>query len=102
MLAGSESKLIEEIVNNISTRDHYRSHASVIDSRGARALGLKVCHLAPDDDLWQRIWLLRTMCEQDCKAQKIWKLFEGTTISSAIAAPSSASQAYQMVGSLVG
>ncbi len=93
MLAGSDPKVIEEIVNKISTRDHYHSHGSVIDSREAQALGLKVCYLPPDDDLWQRIWLLRAMCEQDCKVQRLWKLFEGTSISSAIAAPGAAAQA---------
>ncbi|WP_198409290.1 SDH family Clp fold serine proteinase [Caballeronia insecticola] len=87
MLKGAEPKVIEEIVNKISTRDHYHSHGSVIDSREAADLGLKIAHLPPEDDLWQRIWLLRTMCEQDCKTHRVWKLFEGTAVSSSIAAP---------------
>lgn len=87
MLSGSEPAVIGDIVNKISTRDHYHSHGSVIDSREAQALGLKVNHLEPSNELWQRLWLLRAMYEEDCRAKKLWKIFEGTVISSSIAAP---------------
>lgn len=87
MLVGAAPETINDIVSKISTRNHYHSHGSVIDSREAQALGLKINHLGPNDELWQRLWLLRAMYDEDCRAKKLWKIFEGTAISSGIAAP---------------
>ena len=40
--------------------------------------------LAPDDEVWQRVWLLYCMYEHDCRRNRYLKVFEGRT---AVAAP---------------
>jgi membrane-bound ClpP family serine protease len=89
LLKGQTPQQIEEVVAKVASRDHYHSHGSVIDYQEAKALGLKVTNLARDDDLWNRLWLLRTMYEHDCRSHRLAKLFESARISSGIAlAPS--------------
>lgn len=78
---------IEELVKKLSSRTQYHSHGSVIDAQEAKALGLDVEYLDPGNDLWKRIWLLRTMYEFDCKQGRLSKIFEGSQISSSIALP---------------
>lgn len=87
MLAGMDEAIIQDLVKKIATRTHYHSHGSVIDHAEASALGLKVNYLPPDDELWQKIWLLRTMYEYDCRSHGLMKLFESNSISSGISPP---------------
>jgi hypothetical protein len=85
MLANIDVQRIEEdIVVKLSSRNHYHSHGSVIDHKEAAELGLEVEYLPPENELWQKIWLLRTMYEHDCKVNRLSKLFEGNKISSGI------------------
>lgn len=85
MLHNVPDQTVEAIVNQISTRNVYYSHGSVIDYREAQNLGLKVLYLEPKDELWQRIWLLRCMYEYDCRQNNLEKIFESKKISSGIA-----------------
>jgi len=90
MLQGIAEADIDELVGKIATRDHYHSHGSVIDAREVAELGLKVQFFPPDDPLWRKLWLLRTMYQYDCAASKYTKLFEGSKVSTAVAAPAPA------------
>lgn len=78
---------IEAVIQKLSSRDTYFSHGSVIDHVEATALGLVIHYLAPDDALWQRIWLLYCMYEHDCRKSHYLKIFEGRARSTAVAAP---------------
>lgn len=90
MMSGATPAAVEELVSKLSSRDLYYSHGSVIDHREATTLGLKVEYLAPDDELWRRLWLLYCMYEYDCRRDNYLKVFEGRGRSTAIAAPSAA------------
>jgi len=78
---------VDDVVHKLSTRDVYFSHGSVIDHREAARLGLSVTYLPPDNETWQRIWLLYCMYEHDCRKANYLKVFEGRARSTAIAAP---------------
>lgn len=94
MLKGKPSSDVDALVTKIATRDHYHSHGSAIDASEALALGLNVVAHKPDDSLWRKIWLLRTMYQYDCGVGRYAKLFEGSKVSTAIAsAPSPAPSA---------
>ncbi|UVM28779.1 SDH family Clp fold serine proteinase [Pseudomonas sp. B21-021] len=81
---------IEETIGKLATRDHYHSHGSVIDIREAVSLGLNVIEHQPDNDLWRKIWLLRTMFHYDCRQNGYAKLFESVSVSTAVAVQKSA------------
>jgi Serine dehydrogenase proteinase len=85
MLSEADETVLESIVGQISTRNVYYSHGSVIDYREAISLGLKVSFLEPQNELWQRLWLLRSMYEYDCRQNQLSKIFESNRISSGIA-----------------
>lgn len=87
MMKGKLEKDIDDVVRKLSTRDVYFSHGSAIDHAEAQALGLAVEYLAPDDPIWQRIWLLYCMYEHDCRKSLYLKIFEGRARSTAVAAP---------------
>jgi hypothetical protein len=87
MLNGKTEQEIKMVVQQLSTRNVYHSHGSVIDHLEAASLGLKVEYLRPEDDLWKAVWLLRCMYEYDARAARVIKIFEGNTISSRISAP---------------
>lgn len=87
MMKGKSAAEIEATVQAISSRDKFFSHGSVIDHSEASALGLCVEYLAPDEDLWQRIWLLYCMYEHDCRKARYAKVFEGRSRSTAVAVP---------------
>jgi hypothetical protein len=84
MLSGKTPEEIEAVVAALSTRDVYHSHGSVIDHQEAVRLGLNVTHLPPDDELWQKLWLLRCMLEYDAKRSGVAKIFEGEWVSHSI------------------
>lgn len=89
MLEGKEEDEIEQCVEELSTRDVYHSHGSVIDHKEATRLGLKVLYLDPSEPLWYWLWLLRCMYEHDARSQGVIKIFEGRKISSSIRQASS-------------
>jgi hypothetical protein len=76
--------MIEETVEKLATKSLYHSHGSSIDADEAAALHLCVTKLPPDDALWQRIWLLRTMYQFDCGLYGYAKLFEAASISTVV------------------
>lgn len=75
---------VNDTVEKLATKDHYHSHGSSIDADEALRLNLTIEKLAPEDDLWKKIWLLRTMYQYDCMANGYSKLFEGNYVSSAV------------------
>jgi Serine dehydrogenase proteinase len=84
MLKGKDEADIKRAVDELSTRDVYHSHGSVIDHREAVRLGLNVNYLSADDPLWKWLWLLRCMFEHDARRRGVIKIFEGRRISNAI------------------
>jgi hypothetical protein len=87
MMKGRPDSEITQVVNALSSRQQYPSHGSVIDADEAQRLGLHVCKLGPNDELWQQLWLLRCMYEHDLRRAGAIKIFEGPTISNSLRAP---------------
>lgn len=77
-----------KVAQALGTRDVYFSHGSAIDHREASSLGLKVEVLRDEDPVWERIWLLYTMYDFDCRRDGYLKIFEGRGRSTALSAPS--------------
>lgn len=50
-------------------------------------LGLTVEYLSPEDETWQKVWLLYCMYDHDCRRDRYLKVFEGPAVSTSIAAP---------------
>ena len=87
MMKGKPEAEIKAVVQKLASRDSYFSHGSVIDHREAKALGLAIDYLPPGDPLWDRLWLLHCMYEHDCKVGNLLKVFEGRSLSTAVAIP---------------
>lgn len=87
MMKGKQPSEITSVVQAIASRQQYPSHGSVIDADEALRLGLSVTKLGSDDDLWQRLWLLRCMYEHDIRRAGAIKIFEGPSISNSLRAP---------------
>jgi len=87
MMKGKPATDIDKTVDTLSTRDKFFSHGSVIDHREAAALGLNIEYLPPDDELWQRLWLLYCVVDYDCRKSRYLKLFEGRARSTAVSIP---------------
>ncbi|WP_315751880.1 MULTISPECIES: SDH family Clp fold serine proteinase [unclassified Bradyrhizobium] len=90
MMSGKTSAEVDTVVQKLASRDAYFSHGSVIDHKEAAAIGLTVEYLRPEDQLWQRLWLLLCMYEHDCRQSRYLKVFEGRSRSTAIAVPTGA------------
>ena len=75
---------IEETVEKLATKNTYHSHGSSIDADEASVLLLNVKKFSHDDPLWQKIWLLRMMYQHDCGSHAYAKLFESSSVSSAV------------------
>lgn len=93
MMKTSKPDEIDATIRALSSRDVYFSHGSVIDSEEARRLGLCVTALPPNDVLWRKLWLLQCMYEHDSRRDRLLKIFEGRSVSTAIAAPPAAAKA---------
>lgn len=87
MMSGRDSTTISTTVEALASRDKFFSHGSVIDHKEATTLGLSVEYLPPDDELWQRVWLLYCMYEFDIRRARLWKVFEGRARSTAVTPP---------------
>lgn len=87
MMQGVAEQDIRALVAKLATRDQYHSHGAVIDADEALSLGLKVELFEETSPLWQKIWLLRSMYAFDCPQRGYAKIFEGQSISSAVALP---------------
>jgi hypothetical protein len=86
MMKGRTQQEIEDAVQKLASRDVYYSHGSAISHAEATSPGLTVQYLAPDDPLWQRLWLLYCMYDHDCRKSRYLKVFEGRNRSTAVAA----------------
>jgi hypothetical protein len=73
-------------VQALASRQQYPSHGSVIDADEAARLGLSVTKLGPNDELWQRLWLLRCMYAHDARRAGALKIFEGPNVSNRLRA----------------
>lgn len=87
MMKGQKPEQIKDTVEKLSGKDRYFSHGSVINHHEATQLGLSIEFVPPDDELWQKIWLLYCMYDHDCRRDRYLKVFEGQFISTAIAVP---------------
>lgn len=87
MMKGKTAGEIEAVVQQLSSRDVYFSHGSVINQTEAQAIGLTVEYLPPESELWKKIWLLYCMYDHDCRRDRYLKVFEGPAVSTSIAAP---------------
>jgi hypothetical protein len=81
MMKGKTDAEVDDVINKISSSTGYKSHGAVIDYSEAQQLGLAVDYLAPDNDLWQRLWLLYCLYDYDTKAKNLGKIFEGVKYS---------------------
>jgi len=81
MLAGKDPAIIEATVEKLATKIEYHSHGSSIDADEAQKLNLNILKFDAADELWQRIWLLRTMYQHDCERNGYAKLFESSILS---------------------
>jgi Serine dehydrogenase proteinase len=86
MMKGKTTAEIDLVVQALASRQQYPSHGSVIDADEAAQLGLSVVKLGPNDDLWQRLWLLRCMYAHDSRRAGALKIFEGPSISNSLRA----------------
>lgn len=84
MLADKGDTEVDRVVEELSTRNVYHSHGSVIDCEEASRLGLKVRVIEDKEPLWGWFWLLRCMYEHDARVNSVTKIFEGSLISSSI------------------
>lgn len=75
---------VERVARTLGSRDVYFSHGSTIDHREAADLGLKIEYLPPDDEVWQRLWLLYTMYDHDVRKEGLVKVFEGRGRSTSV------------------
>lgn len=91
MLKDKTKQEVKDVVEKLSSRQIYFSHGSVIDHVEAKQLGLAIEYFPPEDETWQRIWLLYCMYEHDCRKARYLKVFEGNKRSTAVAAPPPAS-----------
>ena len=78
---GRDPSAIKDVVDALTSRQQYYSHGSVIDV--AEAI-LEVHEFSVDDQLWQRLWLLRCMYEFDASRAGALKIFEGPGISNSL------------------
>jgi hypothetical protein len=86
MMKGQGPAKIDAVVQALSSRQEYPSHGSVIDADEAARLGLCIKKLSQDDELWQRLWLLRCMYDHDLARAGGLKIFEGPTVSNTLRA----------------
>jgi hypothetical protein len=86
MMKGRPGTEIDDVVKALSSRQQYPSHGSVIDADEATRLGLSVTKLAHDNELWQRLWLLRCMYQNDVRRAGALKVFEGPNVSNSLRA----------------
>ncbi|MFO1126459.1 MAG: hypothetical protein U1E25_15035 [Methylocystis sp.] len=81
MMSGKGKQEIDDVLAKISSTNGYMSHGAVIDFSEAKALGLNVSFLQPDDELWKQLWLLYCMYDYDTKANNIGRIIEGEKFS---------------------
>lgn len=91
MMSGRDDAEIEDTIRKLASRDEFFSHGSVIDHKEAGKLGLKVNYLPPENELWQKFWLLYSMYAHDAAQSGVVKIFEGRSVSTAVLPPENGS-----------
>lgn len=86
MLKGAAVGEAERVAKTLGSRDTYFSHGSTIDHREALNLGLNIEILPHENEVWQRIWLLYSMYDYDCRRDGFLKVLESRTRSTAVRA----------------
>lgn len=84
MLSASQPTDIDQVVDKLATRNHFHSHGSVIDADEALSMNLNVTKFGLEDELWQKIWLLRCMYAHDLRQAGLIKIFEGCVLSNSL------------------
>ena len=67
---------IDRVVNQLSSVHSYGSHAAVIDFHEAKEIGLPVDLLKEDDSLWQKMWFLYCLYDEDMCNSGLAKICE--------------------------
>lgn len=91
MLKGKTPAEIQTVVEKLADGGTYFSHGCVIDHVEASQLGLNIQYLPPTDELWKRLWLLYCMYDFDSRKSGYLKIFEGGSVSTAVAVSPAAS-----------
>jgi hypothetical protein len=72
MMKGKQETEVAAVVQQLSSRDKYFSHGSVINHAEAKSLGLTVEDLPPEGQL--KMWLLYCMYDHDCRRDRYRKV----------------------------
>ena len=67
---------IDKVVNQLSSVHSYGSHAAVIDFHEAKEIGLPVDLLKEDDPLWQKMWFLYCLYDEDMRNSGLARICE--------------------------
>lgn len=79
-----EKEISRIIRQDLSAKETYFSHGSLIDNERLLSLGIKSTVLSEEDELWKRLWLLYCIYEYDCRANDLAKIFEGSINSQSL------------------
>ena len=71
----------DRAINKLADSTTYKSHGAVIDFQEAQALGLDVEWMAPESELWRRVWLIHCCYDFDAKLRNYAKISEGVVNS---------------------
>lgn len=77
----ADPKKALKIARALVNTKRYLSHGTVIDWREAKAIGLIVEYIRPDDTMWRAIWGLYCMYEIDMRDKAMAKIFESERVS---------------------
>ncbi|WAM36587.1 hypothetical protein OTK01_000361 [Caldicellulosiruptor acetigenus] len=77
-------KKAAEIVSQLLDIDKYPNHGQVINYEEARQIGLKVEYIKFDSDLWQLIWRLTVIYQNELRTKQLVKIFESRNYSAVI------------------
>ncbi|WP_264784194.1 SDH family Clp fold serine proteinase [Asaia siamensis] len=91
MMRSHELVKVEQAIEALASRNTFPSHGSVVSHKEASELGLVVEYLPPENDLWQRIWLLYCMYDHDSRSDHLSKIYETRQCSLSVASSSATS-----------
>lgn len=81
MLSDLSDEQVDDKIEKLSSSGGYNSHGAVIDFSEAKNLGLSVEWMAPESELWRRVWLLYCLYDQDTKNKGLGRVIEGAVFS---------------------
>ena len=71
-----EKEKIKDVVKKLSSVSSYGSHGAVIDFHEAKEIGLPVDLLKEDDSLWQKMWFLYCLYDEDMQNSGLARICE--------------------------